>query len=397
MIRNRLVKSALSEALGEADGKPSRELIKLYRTWAQADLGIIITGNVMIDRRALGEPGNVVVEDERDLGLLKEWATIAKSGGSNVWMQINHPDKQAIRGLNKETVSPSAIPFNAKMATVFATPRALTEAEILDLIQRYATTAAIAQKAGFSGVQLHGAHGYLISQFLSPHHNQRDDQWGGTAENRRRFVLEIYHAIRAKVGADFPIAIKLNSADFQRGGFTEEESLATIQALDEVGIDHIEISGGTYEKPIMQLGTQKSSTVAREAYFLDFAKKVREKSNLPLMVTGGFRSLNGMESALGSNDADFIGLGRIFAIEPLASTRLLNGQETRYQVKPLTTGFKFIDDLGSLEVTWYTRQMYRIGRGQPTIPNENGLKSFLLDIKDKGFGILKTRRLRASA
>ncbi|MCU4413305.1 NADH:flavin oxidoreductase/NADH oxidase family protein [Acinetobacter sp. WU_MDCI_Axc73] len=395
-IKNRIVKSALSEALGTPDGKPTRELIKLYRTWSQANLGLIITGNVMIDRRALGEPGNVVVEDERDLGLLKEWATVAKSGGSDVWMQINHPGKQAIRGLNKETVSPSAIPFSAKMSAAFATPRELTDAEILELIQRYATTAAIAKKAGFNGVQLHGAHGYLISQFLSPYHNRRQDKWGGSAENRRRFVLEIYHAIRSKVGADFPIAIKLNSADFQRGGFTEEESLAAIQALDEVGIDHIEISGGTYEKPIMQLGTQKESTASREAYFLDFARKVRQNSQVPLMVTGGFRSLNGMEAALTSKDADFIGLGRIFAIEPLASKRLLSGQETNYQVKPLTTGFKFIDNFGSLEVTWYTRQMHRIGKGERPIPNENGLKSFLLDIKDKGIGILKTRQLRAS-
>ncbi|MCU0189351.1 2,4-dienoyl-CoA reductase, partial [Citrobacter freundii] len=173
---------------------------------------------------------------------------------------------------------------------------------------------------------------YLISQFLSPHHNRRTDQWGGNIENRRRFVLEIYKEIRNRVGPDYPVSIKLNSADFQRGGFTEEESLATIQALDEVGIDLIEISGGTYEKPIMQLGKSKASTLSREAYFLDFAKKVREQSKVPLMVTGGFRSLQGIESALSNNDLDFIGLGRIFAIEPLASKRLLSGLETINQV-----------------------------------------------------------------
>lgn len=282
------------------------------------------------------------------------------------------------------------------MAAVFATPRELTQNEIEDIIQRYANTAEIAKKAGFSGVQLHGAHGYLISQFLSPHHNRRTDQWGGSAENRRRFVLEVYKAIRNRVGPDYPVSIKLNSADFQRGGFTEEESLATIQALDEVGIDLIEISGGTYEKPIMQLGTPKESTISREAYFLDFAKKVRGLSKVPLMVTGGFRSLQGIESALSNNDLDFVGLGRIFAIEPLAAKRLLNGLETINQVKPLTTGIKFIDNLGSLEITWYTRQMHRLGRGRLPIPDENGLKSFILDIKDKGLGIFKTRRLRAS-
>jgi 2,4-dienoyl-CoA reductase-like NADH-dependent reductase (Old Yellow Enzyme family) len=395
-IQNRLVKSALSEALGDFNGKPTKELIQLYRTWAQAGAGILITGNVMIDARALGEPGNVIVEDEKHFAALQQWASTAKSGGSEIWMQINHPGKQAIRGLNKETVSPSAVPFGSKMAAIFATPRELTHEEIEDLIQRYATTAEIAKKAGFTGVQLHGAHGYLISQFLSPHHNRRTDQWGGTPENRRRFVLEIYKEIRNRVGADFPIAIKLNSADFQRGGFTEDESLATILALDEAGIDLIEISGGTYEKPIMQLGKPKESTRLREAYFLDFAKKVREQTRVPLMVTGGFRSQQGIESSLLNDHLDLVGLGRIFAIEPLASKRLLQGLETKYQVKPLTTGIKFIDNLGSLEITWYTRQIHRIGKGRSPIPRENGLKSFLLDVKDKGLGILQTRRLRAS-
>ncbi|MDS7933052.1 NADH:flavin oxidoreductase/NADH oxidase family protein [Acinetobacter sp. V91_7] len=395
-LKNRLIKSALSEGLAHTDGRPSKELIQLYRTWSQSEVGVLITGNVMIDSRAIGEPGNVIIENEKDFALIKEWADVAKSGGSDVWMQINHPGKQAIRGLNQETVSPSAVPFGPKMAAVFATPRELTQEEIEDLIQRYATTAEIAKKAGFSGVQLHGAHGYLISQFLSPHHNRRTDQWGGTIENRRRFVLEVYKEIRNRVGPDYPVSIKLNSADFQRGGFTEEESLATIQALDEVGIDLIEISGGTYEKPIMQLGKPKDSTLSREAYFLDFAKKAREQSKVPLMVTGGFRSLQGIESALLNDDLDFVGLGRIFAIEPLASKRLLQGLETINQVKPLTTGIKFIDNLGALEVTWYTRQMHRLGRGHLPIPNENGLKSLILDIKDKGLSIFKTRRLRAS-
>jgi len=395
-LDNRLVKSALSEGLAEPDGQPSKQLINLYKAWANSGVGLIITGNVMIDSKALGEPGNVVVENEKHLDLLIQWAKTTKVNNSKVWMQINHPGKQAIRGLNKETVAPSAVPFSVKMSAVFATPRELTPLEIKDLIKRFGTTAAIAKKAGFDGVQLHGAHGYLISQFLSPHHNRRDDEWGGSPENRRRFVLEIYREIRKHVGTEFPIGIKLNSADFQRGGFTEEESLETVLALADVGIDLIEISGGTYEKPIMQLGQQKESTRLREAYFLDFAEKVRTKTKVNLMVTGGFRSLKGIENALMADQLDLVGLGRIFAIEPHAGQRLINGQETKYQVKPLTSGIKFIDNFGSLEITWYTRQMARIGNGKKTIPNENGLKSFLLDIKDKGIGIFKTRRLRAS-
>ncbi len=394
-IKNRIIKSALSEALGTFDGHVTPKLIMLYQRWSQAGAGLLITGNVMVDRQALGEPGNVVIEDERDFSLLQQWAAAGTASGHGIWMQINHPGKQAIRGLNKETVSPSAIPFESKLAPYFSTPRALTEPEILKIIQCFARTAEIAKKAGFTGVQLHGAHGYLISQFLSSHHNRRQDQWGGSPENRRRFVLSIYTAIRQRVGVDFPIGIKLNSADFQKGGFTEEESLDTIRALAEIGIDLVEISGGTYEKPIMQKGMPKDSTRLREAYFLEFAEKVRQETNVPLMVTGGFRSLDGMKAALNSGALDFVGLGRIFAIEPDAAANLLRDEETQYRVKPLSTGIKYLDNMGSLEVTWYTRQLHRIGNGLSPIPEEHALKSFILDIFDKGIGIMKTRRLRA--
>ncbi|KGD46569.1 NADH:flavin oxidoreductase/NADH oxidase family protein [Burkholderia pseudomallei] len=397
VLKNRLAKSALSEALCGHDGRVTPQLIALYRRWSGSGAGLLVTGNVMIDGKALGEPGNVVIEDDRDLPRLREWAAAAKAHGSEIWMQINHPGKQAMRGLNEETVAPSAIGFGPKLSPYFAVPRALTVDEIDALIRRYGTTAAVAQQAGFTGVQLHGAHGYLINQFLSPQHNQRTDEWGGSAENRRRFVLAVYAEVRRRVGPDFPIGIKLNSADFQRGGFTEEESLDVIRALAEAGIDLIEISGGTYETPVMQLGDRKASTIAREAYFLAFAEKVRADVKVPLMVTGGFRSLAGMEAPLRDGALDLIGLGRILAIEPDAPARLLRGEETRHRVKPLSTGVKYFDSLGSLEVTWYTRQLHRIGKGRNPIPDENALKSFLLDLSSKGCAIFKARRLRASS
>lgn len=396
VLRNRIVKAALSEALGKPDGTVTDKLIRLYERWSSSGAALLITGNVMIDRRALGEPGNIVVEDERDLSNLQEWVKAATSEGSAIWMQINHPGKQAIKGLNRETISPSAIPFNSKLSPFFATPRELTNDEIWELIERYGNTAAIAKKAGFNGVQLHGAHGYLISQFLSPHHNQRQDDWGGTAEKRRKFVMEIYRKVRNRVGDEFPIGIKLNSADFQRGGFTEEESIAVIHNLAEQGIDLVEISGGTYEEPVMlQTGEIKKSTLEREAFFLDFAEKVRKEVKVALMVTGGFRSLNGMEAPLKAGALDLIGLGRILAIEPDAALRLLRGEETLESIKPLTTCIKYFDNLGSLELTWYTRQMHYMGKGKNPRPNENGLKSFLLDMQSKGIGIFRARRLRA--
>jgi 2,4-dienoyl-CoA reductase-like NADH-dependent reductase (Old Yellow Enzyme family) len=395
VLPNRLAKSAMSEALAGPDGSVSPQLIRLYGRWARSGLGLMMTGNVMIDRRALGEPGNVVVEDERDLARLTDWATAGTACGTPLWMQINHPGKQAIRGLNAETVAPSAVPFKAELARLFPTPRALSEAEIEGLIERYANTARVAQKAGFSGVQIHGAHGYLVSQFLSPHHNRRTDAWGGTPGNRRRFVLAVYDAMRRAVGPTFPIGIKLNSADFQKGGFTEAESLDAILALTDAGIDLIEISGGTYEAPKMMLGDRKASTEAREAYFLAFAATLRRHTSVPLMVTGGFRSAAGMNAALNDGHLDLVGIARLLAVEPEVPHRLLSGHDPEHAIRPIKTGILLVDNSGGMEVTWYTRQLRRISDGQPPKPDESGLRSFLLDLPEKGLGILRNRRLRA--
>jgi len=398
VIKNRLAKSAMSEALGTTDNHATIDLARLYQRWAMGGIGLCITGNVMIDQRALGEPNNVVIEDERDLDLLQAWAKAGTQNGTQLWMQINHPGKQVPKGLNIESVAPSAIPFGKELSAFFATPRQLNEDEILDLIQRFGHTAAIAKKAGFSGVQIHGAHGYLVSQFLSGHHNQRNDQWGGNPENRRRFVLAVYAEMRKQVGDKFPIGIKLNSADFQKGGFTEEESLDVIRALSEAGIDMIEISGGTYEAPAMA-GTKKvpvkDSTRRREAYFLEFAEKARTATKTPLMVTGGFRTPDGMSEAISSGAVDFVGIARALAIEPDAPQRLLAGQMPRYQVKPITTGIKPIDKMALMEVAWYARQLRRMAKGKDPKPNESALISLICGMSANGWDTFKTRRLRA--
>lgn len=371
VLRNRLAKAAMSETLATYDNRPTPELVQLYRRWASSGLGLILTGNVMIDRRALGEPGNVVIEDERDLAVLRQWAQAATGQGVAIWAQLNHPGKQSAKGLNTVNLAPSAVPFREDMAKLFETPREATAQEIQDIIERFGRTAAICQKAGFNGVQIHGAHGYLVSQFLSAHHNRRTDEWGGSLENRRRFVLAVYAEIRRQVGPDFPVAIKLNSTDFQRGGFTEEESLETIRALSDAGIDLIEISGGTYEAPGMGVNMnepQKASTVAREAYFLDFAEKVRAAEKVPLMVTGGFRTAAGMNAALRSGALDLVGLARLLAIDPDAPAALLQGRDSPQQVRPIKTGLKAVDRMGVMEVWWYERQLKRIARGRSPRP-----------------------------
>jgi 2,4-dienoyl-CoA reductase-like NADH-dependent reductase (Old Yellow Enzyme family) len=398
VIRNRLAKASMSEVLGTYDNHATYELVKLYQRWAQSGLGLLFTGNVMIDRRALGEPGNVVIEDESDLPILKQWAEAATNQGAALWVQLNHPGKQSPKGLNIINLSPSAIPFREDMAAFFETPRAATGAEIEEIIQRFGRSAAVVKKAGFSGVQIHGAHGYLISQFLSAHHNQRTDEWGGSPEKRRKFVLAVYSEIRRQVGPNFPVGIKLNSADFQKGGFTEEESIAVIQALAAAGIDLIEISGGTYEAPAMSGAfskPQKSSTAIREAYFLEFAEKVRSAVKVPLMVTGGFRTLAGMNEALRSEALDIIGIARLMAIDPDAPQALLNGRESSQSVRPISTGIKAVDRMGIMEVLWYTRQLKRIARGGNPRPTESGLWAFLSSVINSGWGTYRTKRLRA--
>lgn len=369
-LPNRFMKSALSESLGERDCGPSERLERLYARWAGGGYGLVVTGNVMVDRRHRGEPGNVVIEDERHLEGLKAWAATYRDSEAQLWMQINHPGRQANALVGgHQPVAPSAVQLRVPGASK---PRALEDGEIREIVERYATTAAVAQQAGFDGVQLHGAHGYLITQFLSPLSNQRDDEWGGDAVRRRRFVLEVLRACRAATGKDFAIGIKLNSADFQRGGFSEDESREVVRALAEEGIDLIEVSGGTYEAPAM-MGVVAESTRAREAYFLEYAAALRELApQIPIAVTGGFRTASAMEQALADGDCDVIGLGRPTCTVPEAADQILSGaldalprHGVRAGLRPLLgriADLRTID--GALDLSWHTDQLHRLGAGK---------------------------------
>jgi len=377
VIKNRIAKSALSENMSTKKHAPSKPLINAYNVWAQGNPGLLMTGNVMIDYKAIGEPRNVVVEDKRDIALLREWANTVKGTGVHLWPQINHPGRQALGKINNEVVAPSAIPVKIKgLKGMFKTPRALEEAEILDIIIRFANTAVVLKDAGFTGVQIHGAHGYLVSQFLSPLSNERTDKWGGSIENLSRFAIEVYRSIRAAVGSEFPVGIKINSADFQRGGFTEEESLEVLRILDKEGIDLLEISGGSYEAPAMMGQTAKQSTIEREVYFLDYIKKARKITSKPLMLTGGFRTVKLMEEALSEDHLDIIGLGRPFCIYPHVANDIFNKGLEKLEIPTPLTGIKIIDKVGGLDVIWYELQIKRIGEGKQPDPNLNGLKAF---------------------
>ena len=397
VIRNRFGKSAMSEALGTVDNRMTDALPRLYARWAAGGTGLLITGNVMIDRRHLGEPNNYALEDDRDMALLSAWAKAGTANGTQLWMQINHPGRQVIRFIDPDPVGPSAVPFRKDMQALFATPRALREEEIEDIIRRFANTARLAQQAGFGGAQIHGAHGYLVSQFLSPLTNLRTDKWGGSPENRMRFLVEIYKAMRASTGKSFALSIKMNSADFQRGGFTEEESIQVARTLAGLGMDLIEISGGTYEQPEMSGGNVRTSTREREAYFLKYAEAIRSHiGSTPLMVTGGFRSAQAMQDALASGATDIVGLARPLVTEPDLPKRILAGENAKSVVAPITTGIRQVDEMAMMEVIWYARQIHRMGAGKEPAKQPRGLWSLLAALGEMAVRGFKTRRLRAT-
>lgn len=346
-IQNRIVKAAMSENMADKGGRPSQKIFNLYEQWGKSGAGLLISGNVMVDSRALGEPYNVVVENEQYLPELQKWAALAQQHGSQLWMQINHPGRQAPL-FNQTSVSASDVELN--IPGIIKRPRPLTEEEIYQIIDRFGNTAAIAQKAGWKGVEIHGAHGYLVSQFLSSHTNKRTDLWGGSLENRARFAIEIYRNMRKKVGPDFPIGIKINSADFQKGGFSEEESLEVIDMISAEGIDLIEVSGGTYEQAAMMGVAQKESTRQREAYFLDFIVKARKRTKTPLLLTGGFRSKKVMEKALQNDELDFVGLARPFVVNPSLASDILGGK-----LETIT--------LEHSDIFWYGAQLQHLAEG----------------------------------
>ena len=382
ILKNRIVKSAMSENFGTRHHAPSKGLINAYKVWAKGNPGLLITGNIMIDSMALGEARNVVVEDYKDFELLKEWAKSVEGTGVHLWPQINHPGRQAFAAINRETVGPSAVSLNmGNTSKMFKLPTALTEEAIWDIIKRFGNTARIMKEAGFTGCQIHGAHGYLVSQFLSPISNVRTDQFGGSISNRARFVLEIYREIRYQVGSGYPIGIKINSADFQNGGFTELESLEVIRLLENEGIDLIEISGGTYEKPAMIQGDRKKSTIAREAYFLDYIEKARKLIKTPLLLTGGIRSVSVMEKALKDGNLDFIGLARPFCLYPNLANQVFDGSVKRFETPIPNIGIKFLDKLGGVELPWYELQIQRIGKGKSPKTNLPGTLALWFSLK----------------
>jgi 2,4-dienoyl-CoA reductase-like NADH-dependent reductase (Old Yellow Enzyme family) len=397
-LPNRIAKAALSEALGDRDNSPDERIVTLYRRWAQGGYGLLITGNVMVDRAHLGEPANIVIEDDRAISQLTAWTKAVHDGGAAIFAQLNHPGRQSnLMNIGHTPVAPSAVALTMPGASV---PRELTAAEIEGFIERFATAAAVCEEAGFDGVQVHAAHGYLVTQFLSPLTNLRQDEWGGDPERRMRFLLEVVRRIRERVSPGFAVSVKLNSADFQRGGFSEDDSRAVVAALAREAVDLIEVSGGNYESPAMS-GSAAHSTRAREAYFLDYARSVRDAAgSVPLAVTGGFRTRSGMQDALTSGDCDVVGIARPTVTTTDAASALLEGRTTTLTTHEIEVGMRGligrIADLktldGVLNLSWNADQLHRLARGQEPDLDRSALRTALAMVRRNGRISIKPRR-----
>ena len=381
-IKNRIIKSAMTEGLATPTDQATTQHQVLYKTWAQGGAGVLVSGNIMVDGRYLERAGNVVVEDESGLSQLSQWADATHAGGSELWAQISHLGRQCPRLVNTKPLSASDVQLN--MIANFGKPKSASLDDINDIVKRFATTACVLKKAGFDGVQIHSAHGYLLSQFLSPITNQRQDEYGGSLENRARLLLQVIKAVRDAVGADFPVAIKLNSSDFQKGGFSAEECLQVVSWLNEAGIDLLEISGGTYEQLefFQQSDTQvRASTQKREAYFLEYAQAIKKVATMPVMVTGGFRTVEGMENALSNGQTDAIGIARPFCLNPNFPNEMFNGNLSALQNVEdkliLGSGFwgptsssKSLQALNNqCQAGWYYHQIEQLAKGNNS--NEN--------------------------
>lgn len=405
VIKNRIAKAAMTEGLATMAGIATPQLNRLYGLWSDGGAGMLLSGNIQIDKDHLERPGNVIIDAMADddvshelKAALSSYSAAATRNGNHFWAQLSHGGRQTPKNVNAAPHAPSAVKLGLPGGQ-FGDPVEMRKGEIERLIQKFSNAARTCQECGFTGVQIHAAHGYLLSSFLSPRANIRSDIYGGSLENRARFLLETIGAVRSAVGSKFPIAVKLNSADFQRGGFAFDDSIQVAKWLEEASVDLIEISGGNYEQPKL-LGIEgleasedqiiadnditnesgaaveshkTKSTMEREAYFVDFALAMQKHVSIPLMVTGGFRRAETMRYAIESGAADLIGLGRPMCVMTDAPNKLLAGTdslpsyENQLALIPSWLGFlkniKIIRTIDSFAVQyWFYAQLYALGQ-----------------------------------
>jgi 2,4-dienoyl-CoA reductase-like NADH-dependent reductase (Old Yellow Enzyme family) len=377
VVPNRLAKAAMEETLADAGQLPGPAIQRLYRRWAEGGTGLIITGNVMVDRRALTGPGTIALEAETPLAPFRAWAEAARSHGAQAWMQISHPGRQVMANMGGQAWAPSAVALDmGKHSKLFAQPVAMSEADILEVVERFGVTASAAEAAGFTGVQIHAAHGYLISQFLSPLTNRRSDAWGGSLANRARLLLEVVGAVRARVAPGFCVAVKLNSADFQRGGFSEDDARQVLAMLSGERVDLVELSGGSYESPAMQGRTADGRTLAREAYFLEFAADLATVATIPLMTTGGIARRATAEQVLAGGVA-IVGMATALAAVPDLPRHWQAGREPAASMPAVDWRDKTLASLARMALV--RRRIHALGRGKEVMASYSPFFTLVLD------------------
>ena len=377
-LKNRIVKSAMSEALADKSNNPGEAYINLYRRWGKSGAALLVIGNTPVDRRHLEHAKNFVLDGQTDMARAAEVAAAAKSGGAKILAQLSHAGRQTPKAVNPNPVSVSGLPL---ALPGYGKPRAADEKTLNAVVEKFARSAALAEAAGFDGVEIHAAHGYLLSSALSPKINTRTDRWGGSLENRARLALSVVRAARAATGKGFIVAAKLNSSDFQKGGFSHEDSTAAARMLEEAGVDFVEISGGNFETPVAYRHARKT-TVLREAYFLEYARGIKAALSVPVMVTGGFRSAEAMNRAVADGGADLIGTGRPFIIDPAFPAKMLRGEIE--SAPAAERGFPPADSLPrGAGLNWFCHQLKLLaenGAADLSISVEEGHQRYLDDL-----------------
>lgn len=353
-LKNRIAKSAMSDSLGDGAGDPTDDQVRMYERWAKGGLALSIIGEVQGTPHFAEKPGNLILNGQSDRDLFERLAKAGASDSAQLWLQLGHAGAMADPGISTPK-GPSALDLPG------LTCGALTLDEIHALPAEFACTASLAKELGFNGVEIHAAHGFLLSQFLSPLFNQRDDAYGGSLQNRMRLLLEVIEAVRGAVGPEYPAGIKLNATDQLEGGFAEDEALEVIAAVDKTAIDLIDISGGTY----FPGAASSSDRAGSGAYFLEFAGRARQKTNIPLMVTGGFKTLAQAESAILEGKADLIGLARALVVDPELPSFWLSGQRG----EPPFPRFKNPPEGGV--TAWYTMQITQNAKGEAALASDD--------------------------
>jgi 2,4-dienoyl-CoA reductase-like NADH-dependent reductase (Old Yellow Enzyme family) len=313
ILRNRLVRSATWEGMCDADGRPSERLINFYRDLAAGGVGLIISGYTFVRPDGKQLPGKMGIHTDDFAPEMEALTGAVHDKGGKICIQLVHAGGQTdSSNAGRQPLAPSSV----QVEQFPEVPKELSKDDIAEIIEAFGNAARRAKAFGFDAVQLHGAHGYLINQFLSPHINRRKDEYGGRIENRCRFLMEVYDTVRNTTGSDYPVMIKLNGADFVDDGLTIEDALYAAKKLEGGGIDAIEVSGGTSASGDKSPVRTKIRKPEQEAYNLDMARRIRNVVRCPVMVVGGFRSFKVAEKTLRDDGIDYISMSRPLIREP---------------------------------------------------------------------------------